>query len=95
MHEIDQLVVNFNRDGAMILNVSLGIIMFSVALGLTIQDFKRVLTSPKSVFLGLFSQFVVLPFLTFVLVYITQPIPSIALGMFTDVLCPNLFIRGI
>lgn len=89
MHEVDQLVVHFSRDGAMILNVSLGIIMFSVAIGLTIDDFKRVLSSPKSIFLGLFSQFLLLPFLTFILVMVARPIPSIALGMFMVAACPG------
>jgi len=89
MHDVDLLVVNFNRDSALILNLSLGIIMFSVALGLTIDDFKRVISSPKPIFLGLMSQFLLLPFLTFILVSITNPIPSIALGMFMVAACPG------
>ena len=89
MHEIDQLVVHFNREGAFVLNVSLGIIMFSVALGLTIDDFKRILASPKSIFIALISQFLLLPFLTFVLVFIAKPTPSIALGMFMVAACPG------
>lgn len=89
MHEVDNLIVNFNRDSAFILNLSLGVIMFSVALGLTLDDFKRVLKSPKSVFLGLFSQFFLLPLITFLLINLIDPIPSIALGMFMVAACPG------
>lgn len=63
--------------------------MFSVALGLTIDDFKRILASPKSIFIALISQFLLLPFLTFVLVFIAKPTPSIALGMFMVAACPG------
>jgi BASS family bile acid:Na+ symporter len=63
--------------------------MFSVALGLTLDDFKRVLKSPKSVFLGLFSQFFLLPLITFLLINLIDPIPSIALGMFMVAACPG------
>ena len=89
MHEVDNLIVNFNRDSAFILNLSLGVIMFSVALGLTLDDFKRVLKSPKSVFLGLLSQFFLLPLITFLLINLIDPIPSIALGMFMVAACPG------
>ena len=89
IHEIDQVAVNFNRDTALILNVSLGIIMFSVALELTITDFKRVLSYPKPILLGLLSQFLLLPLVTFLLVIIVNPIPSIALGMFMVAACPG------
>ncbi|MEE9372208.1 MAG: bile acid:sodium symporter family protein [Saprospiraceae bacterium] len=89
MHEVDQLVVNFSSDTALILNVSLGIIMFSVALGLTIDDFIRVLSSPKPILLGLFSQFFLLPLLTYFIVVAINPIPSLALGMFMIAACPG------
>tara|TARA_B100000497_G_C7677699_1_gene409589 strand:- start:174 stop:1067 length:894 start_codon:yes stop_codon:yes gene_type:complete len=89
MHEVDQLIVNFNEDSAFILNLSLGVIMFSVALGLTLNDFKRVIKSPKSVVLGLFSQFFLLPLITFLLIILINPVPSIALGMFMVASCPG------
>ena len=89
MHEVDQLIVNFNEDSAFILNLSLGVIMFSVALGLTLDDFKRVIKSPKSVVLGLFSQFFLLPLVTFLLIILIKPVPSIALGMFMVASCPG------
>ena len=89
MSEIDQLIVHFSKEGAMALNISLGIIMFSVALGLTIEDFKRVLSTPKSVIIGLFTQFALLPFLTLLLVISSNPDPSIALGMFMVAACPG------
>lgn len=89
MEGLDEITIHFNRNTALILNLSLGVIMFSVALGLTIDDFKRVCLQPKGVFLGLFSQFVVLPLFTFLLVLLVKPYPSIALGMFMVAACPG------
>ncbi len=43
------------------LPLSLAIIMFSLGLGLTLGDFKRVLTQPKAFTIGAISQVVILP----------------------------------
>ncbi len=43
------------------LPLSLAIIMFSLGLGLTIADFKRVLTEPKAFTVGALSQVLILP----------------------------------
>ena len=43
------------------LPLSLAIIMFSLGLGLTIADFKRVLTEPKAFAVGALSQVLILP----------------------------------
>jgi BASS family bile acid:Na+ symporter len=73
----------------MVMNVSLAVIMFGVALELTIQDFKDIAKNPKATFLGSASQFILLPLLTFVLVWIMEPAPSIALGMMMVAACPG------
>ncbi len=63
--------------------------MFGVALALKLEDFKRVAEYPKSVMIGILCQFILLPFFTFVLVYIWQPMPSLALGMILVAACPG------
>jgi len=86
---IDALQLNLGDDGLLVMNVSLAVIMFGVALELTIRDFKEIAKNPKSTLIGTFSQFVLLPALTFVLVWLMNPAPSIALGMFMVAACPG------
>ena len=63
--------------------------MFGVALGLSLKDFKRVLTFPKLVLTGVILQFILLPILTLLFVFAIQPLPSIALGLFMVAACPG------
>ncbi|MEP1151677.1 MAG: bile acid:sodium symporter family protein [Balneola sp.] len=86
---IDALQLNLGDDGLMVMNVSLAVIMFGVALELTVQDFRDIAKNPKSTLIGSFSQFLLLPLLTFVLVWLMEPAPSIALGMFMVAACPG------
>ena len=50
--------------------IALALIMLGLGLGLTSEDFKRVLKSPKIFFIGIFSQIVLLPIIAYVLVII-------------------------
>jgi len=77
MNELDNIQLNFNSDTVILMNISLGIIMFGVALALSIEDFKRLVKMPKLVIVGFLSQFLVLPTITFLLVLILKPIPSV------------------
>ncbi|MFO7574527.1 MAG: bile acid:sodium symporter family protein, partial [Bacteroidales bacterium] len=79
---IDEVQLNFNPATLLLMNILIGFIMFGVALDLKPADFKRTLRSPKPFIIGLSAQFVIMPALTFLLVLILQPQPSIALGMF-------------
>ncbi len=88
-NSIDSVKLNFSEDALWGLNIALAVVMFGVALGLTTQDFVRIVKAPKSALLGVLSQFVVLPALTFLLVYIFEPTPSIALGMILVAACPG------
>ena len=89
MNEIDQIVLNYNEDGIFLMNLSLGFIMFGVALKLTPRDFYLVFTHPKSALVGFASQFIALPLITFLIVILIQPMPSIALGMMLVAACPG------
>lgn len=86
---IDQIQVNFSESALMIMNIVIGFIMFGVALDLQLSDFKRSLRTPKPALIGLACQFLLLPAITFVLVSIVQPPPSIALGLFLVAACPG------
>lgn len=86
---IDAIRLNLGEGGLMVMNISLAFIMFGVALELTFGDFKRLVNEPKSTLVGVFSQFVMLPAVTFLLVYFYEPHPSMALGMFMVAACPG------
>lgn len=89
MESIDDVVLNFSPTSLQILNAVLAIVMFSIAIDLTPGDFKRLLRAPKSLLVGLLSQFIVLPVVTFVMLLIAQPRPSIALGLIVVAACPG------
>lgn len=50
---------------SVILPVAIAIIMVTLGMTLTIADFKRIVTQPKPVFIGLFCQMLLLPLLGF------------------------------
>jgi len=89
MDSLDQVHLNFNSDNLWVLNLCLALLMFGVALDLKIADFKRLIESPRASIVGLSAQFIVLPFLTFVMIWIVEPQPSIALGMILVAACPG------
>ncbi len=81
MTDIDQIRINFNPAELHTLNIALAIIMFGIALDVSLNDFKILFKQPKIVSVGILSQFILLPILTFLMVIILKPHPSIALGM--------------
>lgn len=87
--QLDQVTLNFSETSLWILDVTLCLIMFGVALHLKVADFRRVISQPKAPLVGLLSQFVVLPALTWGLVMLLEPCPSMALGMFLVAACPG------
>lgn len=86
---IDAIKINFDTESLWILNIAIAVIMFGVALGITLNDFKRLLKKPKILAVGIVSQFIALPLLTFIAILIIQPYPSFALGMMMIAACPG------
>lgn len=86
---IDQVRLNFNPQGLMIINAAIGLMMLGVAIDLKVEDFKRIIASPKAPGIGLFAQFLLLPAFTFGLTLLIRPHPSIALGMILVAACPG------
>jgi len=70
--DIDAVILNFSPASLQILNMVLAIVMFSIALELKPDDFKRIAKAPKALLTGLFSQFLLLPALTFLIVIILE-----------------------
>ena len=86
---IDDIKINFDSEGLWVLNIAIAIIMFGVALGVTIDDFKRLFKNPKIVFVGVLTQFILLPAATFLAILIIEPHQSFALGMMMIAACPG------
>jgi len=86
---IDEMQLNFSEGGLLFMNITLAAIMFGVALEIKIQNFKDLLNNPKSALLGIGSQFILLPALTFILVLILNPPASVAMGMILIAACPG------
>jgi BASS family bile acid:Na+ symporter len=86
---IDSIHINFNKESLWALNAALALVMFGIALEISISDFKELLKKPKPIFVGVLSQFILLPALTFLLVLAIKPLPSVALGMIMVAACPG------
>ncbi|OQX96626.1 MAG: symporter [Bacteroidetes bacterium 4572_117] len=86
---LDEITLNFNEAGLFVLNITLAFIMFGVALGLKLDNFKKVVLKPKPVVIGIFSQFLLMPAMTFLLVLIINPSASVAMGMILVAACPG------
>ena len=89
--QLDTIRINFSAGGMHIINLVLAFVMFGVALGIQPSMFKEVFKKPKSVIVGLVSQLIALPALTFLLIvafnqYIT---PMVAMGMILVAACPG------
>jgi len=87
--ELDQIKIHFESGDLWTLNVTLAIIMFGVALDIRMSDFIRLIKQPKILFVGILSQFFLMPALTFLIVYLVKPMPSIALGLIMVGACPG------
>lgn len=86
---LDQVLLNFSPSSLQVLNAVLAIVMFSIAIDLKPNDFNRIIRTPKPLVTGLFSQFIVLPVITFLLILLVQPRPSVALGLILVAACPG------
>lgn len=87
--QIDNIRLNFSEGGLLYMNVTLAIIMFGVAMDIKKEHFMNIIAYPKSALLGIFSQILLLPALTFLLVIMLNPPPSIAMGMILIAACPG------
>ncbi|MEN8187375.1 MAG: bile acid:sodium symporter family protein [Bacteroidota bacterium] len=89
LQNIDHVQIHLNSDNIWVVNLSLAVVMFGVALGVKVSDFTNLLKAPKPVIIGIISQFILIPLVTFIMIILIKPIPSIALGMFMVAACPG------
>ena len=89
MTDIDSIKLAFDPASLKTLNVVLGLVMFGVAIDLKVEDFTRILKSPKAPLIGLVVQFMILPAATFGLTLALREPASVALGMIMVAACPG------
>lgn len=87
--ELDSLRIVLDPIGQAGVSIALMLVMFSVALGLRVDDFRFVLDKPLLFLGGVLAQVLVLPLVTFLLILAMAPPPSIALGMIVVACCPG------
>ncbi len=88
---LDGIDVTMNAGGMNTINIVLSFVMFGVALGIKPRMFVEVFRKPKSVLLGMCSQLILLPLLTFCLALLLGGSISwsMALGMILVASCPG------
>ena len=71
------------------LPLALAFIMFALGLGLTGNDFLRVIRQPRDFFVGAFSQIILLPIIAFILVKLWPISPELAIGVMIIAAAPG------
>ena len=89
MQTIDDVAINFNSDALLLLNVLVAFLMFGVAMDIRLEDFRRLFRAPKVPLVGLLSEYGLLPLITFAMIWLFEPAPSVALGMVLLSVCPG------
>ena len=69
--------------------VILGIIMLTMGLTLTTQDFRILARRPLDIFIGACAQFIIMPCVAYLLVHVFRLEPALALGILLVGCCPG------
>jgi BASS family bile acid:Na+ symporter len=69
--------------------VALGVIMFSMGLGLRVNDFRRIFLQPRAVAVGAVSQLVLLPMVGFLIAEAFDLPSALAVGVVLITACPG------
>ena len=69
--------------------IILALIMLGLGLGLKIDDFTRILKTPRDFFVGFFSQLIILPLVAYLLIIILKVPPEIAIGVMIIAAAPG------
>ena len=78
-----------NNTALALLPLALAYIMFTLGAGLKLSDFKVIAKYPKSFFVGLINQVVLVPLVALAVVLVTAPPPAIAFGIMLISFCPG------
>ncbi len=73
------------------MNIAIGFIMFGVAIDIRKEQFTAIIKSPKPIIIGLIAQFVLLPLITFLAVWLSKGFitPGVAFGCILVAACPG------
>ena len=69
--------------------IALALIMLGLGMGLTINDFKRVITNPKDFTVGIICQLILLPIIAYIIVLILRLPIELALGLMIIAAAPG------
>ncbi len=69
--------------------IALALIMLGLGLGLTTQDFTRVLRNPKDFIIGLICQLIILPIIAYILILVFKTPIELALGVMIIAAAPG------
>jgi len=86
---LDWIRLNFSGGSLLVMNITIAFVMFGVALGIKLRGFRDLAKTPKLILIGMISQFLLLPAMTFLLVLVINPTPSVAMGMILVAACPG------
>ena len=89
LETLDWIRLNFSDGSLLFMYITIAFVMFGVALGIKLSGFKELAKNLKLLLIGWTSQFILLPAMTFILVLIIQPTPSVAMGMILVAACPG------
>ncbi|WP_026999157.1 bile acid:sodium symporter family protein [Eisenibacter elegans] len=85
----DDMQLPFSEEGIAMLNFLMAFVMFGVALNIRIEDFRQIANDPKPVLVGAIAQFLMLPALSCLVVWVANPYPSLGLGLLLVAACPG------
>jgi bile acid:Na+ symporter, BASS family len=85
----DSALVQFSPESLWVLNFALAFLMFATSLFIERRDLDVLRTRPRSVLVGVGSQWLLLPALTVALILLLRPPPDMALGMLLVAACPG------
>ncbi len=89
MDRIDQAHIDFDPRLGLIIGITAAIMVFSVALDLRWDQFRRIFKDPKAPIIGLVAQLVILPAIAFLIGRVLVDTPSVALGLLLVAVCPG------
>ena len=69
--------------------VCLALIMLGLGMGLSVQDFTRVIRYPKDFLVGILCQMILLPIIAFILIKILNASPEMAIGVMIIAAAPG------
>jgi BASS family bile acid:Na+ symporter len=87
--ELDNLRIMLDPVGQAGVALALMLVMFSVALGLRVDDFRFLFDKTLLFFGGVLAQVILLPLVTWLLIVMLAPPASVALGMIVVACCPG------